>query len=414
MVLDRRGRMSRADCLSAAEARRLALAAQGLDKAGNAARTDIRHLRRALSRIGVLQLDFVNVLVPAHLMVLYSRIGAYDPEAFRRLVYERGEFIEQWAHEASVVPVEAWPLLAHRRAAFRQHPNSPVMRMRNRRKYLRQCIEIVKEKGPITSGDLPPVKGPRRRPGDWHRSIPRWALEHHFGRGDLAIHDRLANFQRVYDLPERVINEAALGRSVDEPAAQRALLLSAARACGVATERDLADYFRMSPTAARPRLEELAEEGAIRPAAVEGWNQAAWLADGAGLPSSADRAVLLSPFDPLIWFRERTERLFDFHYRIEIYVPARKRRWGYYVLPFLMNDRLAARVDLKADRAARVLRVPAAHLEDGADETATARALAAELAALADWLGLSRVTVGRRGAFAAALRKAVRDENTRR
>jgi len=414
MVLDRGPRMMPRESLSAGEARRIAIGAQGLDRPEEPKRVDVRHLRRELSRIAVLQLDFVNVLVPAHYLVLYSRLGGYDRDAFRRLVYGRGEFIEQWAHEASIVPVEAWPLLAHRRAAFRQHPNSPVMQMRNKNKYLSECLEIIEEKGAVTTADLPPVPGPARRPGDWHRSVPRWALEYHFGHGNLAVSDRLGNFQRVYDLPHRVIGEPHLGRDVDTGEARRTLLLQAARACGVATTRDLADYHRMPTKHATPALEELAESGCLQRIGVEGWREPAWLAAGARLPREARRTTLLSPFDPLVWFRPRAERLFDFHYRIEIYVPAAKRRWGYYVLPFLVNDRLAARVDLKADRDKGVLLVPAAHLEPGGDEATTAAALAGELHSLADWLGLAGVRAGRRGDLSRALARALRAANTRR
>ena len=393
--------------LSAAEARRIAIGAQGLDKANDPSAVDIRHIRRTITTTGLLQLDFVNVLIPAHYLVVYSRLGAYDVGCFQRAVYDRGEFTEQWAHEASIVPTSAWPLLAYRRRTYRPWTNSPLRKVRNGARYLQEILEIVKEKGAITSQDLAPVAGPKRKPGDWHRSVPRSALEHHFGVGELAVKTRLGNFQRVYDLPDRLIDERHRLRRVDDGDAKRELLRTAATASGVATLRDLADYYRMSQGEARPGVLELVEEGTLCEVRVEGWDEVAYLANGARVPRSAERATLLSPFDPLVWFRPRAERLFDFHYRIEIYVPEHKRRWGYYVLPFLLGDQLAARVDLKADRKGSRLLVRAAHLEAGADEAKTADALARELGRMARWLGLEGISVGRRGGFARPLSRAV-------
>jgi uncharacterized protein len=393
--------------LSAAEARRIAIGAQGLDKANNPPSVDVRHIRRTITTAGLLQLDFVNVLIPAHYLVVYSRLGAYDLACFQRAVYARGEFTEQWAHEASIVPTDAWPLLAYRRRAYRGWPNSPLKTIKNGAKYLQEILEIVKENGAIISQYLTQVAGPKRKPGDWHRSVPRSALEHHFGMGKLAVKHRRANFQRVYDLPERLIDEPHRLRSVNEKDARRELLKRAATACGVATLRDLADYYRMSLGEAKPRVLELVEAGALSEVQVEGWDEGAYIAKGARIPRRVERATLLSPFDPLVWFRPRIKRLFNFHYRIEIYVPEHKRRWGYYVLPFLLGDRLAARVDLKADRQANTLLVRAAHLEAGAEEHETADTLARELRRLADWLGLERMSVGRRGGFARPLSRAV-------
>ena len=397
----------RRQSLSAAEARRIVLAAQQMDKAGNPATVDVRHLRRVINTLGLLQLDFVNVLIPAHLFVLYSRLGAYDPLRFHRLVYQGREFTEQWAHEASIVPTSSWPLLEHRRKTFRPWAGAAFNNLRNKNKYLQQIIEIIEKNGPSTAQDMPQVEGPKRQPGDWHRSVARSALEQHFGVGQLAVHDRLPNFQRVYDLPERAIDDCYRCHTVDDHAAQRSLLHSAARASGVATLHDLADYYRMSPRDARPRIAELVEEGALSEIAVEGWQDTAYITPRARLPREATRRSLLSPFDPLVWFRPRAERLFGFHYRIEIYVPAARRRWGYYVLPFLKDDALAARVDLKADRKNSVLLVPAAHLEPGAHQGDTAEALALELGKLAKWLCLESISIGRKGNLSAALRKAL-------
>lgn len=394
--------------LTLAEARRAVLAAQGFDRARPPSRVDRRHVRGVLRRLKLLQLDFVNVLIPAHYLVVYSRLGAYDHACFDQLVWGTREFTEQWAHEASIVPVSYWPLLAHRREDFRPWPNSPIMRLRNRSKYLSQVIEIIKEQGETTSAELPPVPGPARRPGDWHRSVPRWALEYHFGYGELAVSNRLPNFQRVYDLPERLIDEPHLATAIDRQAAQRQLILEAAESCGVATVQDLADYFRMSPREARPRIEELVETGDLHEVEVEGWTQPAYTTGKLRVPRRICFRTLLSPFDPLIWFRPRTERLFDFHYRIEIYVPAKQRKWGYYVLPFLMDERIVARVDLKADRRTCTLQVLSSHPEENIDQERTADALARELRSLADWLGLERVKVTRRGPFARQLAGAMR------
>ena len=222
------------------------------------------------------------------------------------------------------------------------------------------------------------------------------------------MRDRLPNFQRVYDLPERVIPAEHVAHHVPEPDARRELLLKAANALGIATTRDMADYYRMTARDAAPRLDELASAGAIRRVAVDGWREPAWLAATASVPRSVDASALLSPFDPLVWYRPRAERLFDFHYRIEIYVPEHKRRWGYYVLPFLCGETIAARVDLKADRSRRRLLVRAAHLEPGADPDVTAERLTGELATLTAWLGLGDISVGRRGNFATTLSRAVR------
>ncbi len=314
--------------LSPDEARRVAIAAQGLDNPANPGCVDVRHIRRAINQTGLLQLDFVNVLIPAHYLVIYSRVGRYGLDCFHRLVYRRGEFTEQWAHEASIVPSSAWPLLKHRRRAFQPWHKSPIMQLRNRTKYLKQVIEIIENKGAVTSQDLPPIAGPKRRPGDWHRSVPRWALEYHFGHGALAVKERLPNFQRVYDLPERLIDECHLTRQVTDDEARRELLRSAAAALGVATVQDLADYYRMSPRDARPRIQELVDDGSLCEVQVDGWRHPAYLATGARIPRATGRTTLLSPFDPLVWYRPRAERLFDFEYRIEIYVPEKKRRWG--------------------------------------------------------------------------------------
>lgn len=394
--------------ISLPEARRIALAAQGFDRPRPEGTVNAGHIRRVINKLGLLQLDYVNVLIPAHLLVVFSRLGGYELSRFHKLVYQGRDFTEQWAHEASIVPSELWPALAHRREDYKPYANSPLLKLKGKSTYLSEAYEIIRKKAPLTSHDLPPLEGPKRRQGDWHRSMPRRVLEHHFGQGNVAVADRLPNFQRVYDLPERQIDAAHRNRSISRDEAQRELLTRAATAFGIATLHDLADYYRMSAKEAAPRVAELIEEGFLRETEVEGWAKPAYLARGAKWPRSIKSATLLSPFDPVVWYRPRAERLFDFHYRIEIYVPAAKRKWGYYVLPFLLDDRIVARVDLKADRKTGTLLVLASHAEKDIDEARTTAELAQELRQLADWLGLQRIKVSRKGTFARTLADAVR------
>jgi uncharacterized protein YcaQ len=256
----------------------------------------------------------------------------------------------------------------------------------------------------LTAADLPPVEGPQRKPGDWYRSVPRSALDYHFGNGDLCVAGRLPNFQRVYDLPERVVPPEHLRHRIDHDDACKELLRFASRAHGIATLQDLADYYRMTARDCLPLVNELREEGALAEVSVEGWQQPAYLAAGARSPRKINGASLLSPFDPMVWYRPRALRLFNFHYRIEIYVPEAKRQWGYYVLPFRVGDDIVARVDLKADRKNSCLLVQSAHEEPGSERTATVAALGAELRALADWLQLESIRVRPHNEFAKALR----------
>jgi len=382
-----------------AEARRIALAAQGFDRERPTASPDERHFRRVIDSLGLLQLDYVNVLIPAHFLVLWSRLGAYDKAKFEHFVYSRGEYTEQWAHEASIVPASSWPLLEYRRQSHAMHKNNPIRKMRNRNAYLDAVLKQVQSDGALTASDLPPAPGPKRSPGDWHRSIPRSALEYHFARGSVAVRDRLPNFQRVFDLPERVLPLRHLSRTLPEKDAKLQLLKLAADALGVATVKDLADYYRMSPRETTLLLQDLVNDGSVCSVAVDGWNETAYLSSAARLPREIKGASLLSPFDPVVWYRPRAERLFDFHYRIEIYVPAGKRKWGYYVLPFRLGDRIVARVDLKADRQARRLLVLNAHEEISTNIADCCDHLASELHALKDWLCLEEIRVTRRNEF---------------
>lgn len=390
--------------LSLDDARRLALAAQGFDRP-RPHRVAGRDLARVIQRLGLVQLDFVNVLVPAHYQVLFSRLGPYRRSLLHETIYRRGAFTEQWAHEASIVPMDVWPLLRHRREAHRVRPWGFERFLADQPGYVRRVLAAVRRRGALTAADLPPPADVARRiRGDaWVGTVPRATLEALFGRGTLAVADRLPNFARVYDLAERVIPAEHHGRRVAGDEAQRELLRRAARALGVATAGDLADYYRMSPREARPRIAELVAAGDLEEARVAGWREPAYVAAGARAPRAIAAAALLSPFDPLIWHRPRAERLFGFAYRLEIYTPALRRRWGYYVLPFLLGERIVARVDLKADRAPGRLLAPAAYRERHADARTVAAALAAELRVLAGWLGLRDIAVGARGNLARAL-----------
>ncbi|HWE24416.1 MAG TPA: crosslink repair DNA glycosylase YcaQ family protein [Myxococcales bacterium] len=393
--------------LSLAEARSIALAAQGFDRP-RPRRVTIRDVASTIRRLALVQLDYVNLVVPSHYQVIFSRLGRYDRSLLDELVYGSGEFTEQWAHEASIVPVETWPLLRYRRDEHRARPWGFDEFLRENPVYVTRLLEEVRTRGPLRADELPETTATSRALDHaWFRSIPRAVLEAHFGRGTLAVAKREGDFARRYDLAERLIPPEHHARTVGRPEAHTQLLMQAARAHGVGTLADLADYFRMPVRDARPRLEELTSRGALREVRVEGWRAPAYLHPQAR-PAKIDARALLSPFDPVVWFRPRTARLFAFDYRFEIFVPGPKRRWGAYVLPFLMGDRLVARVDLKSDRARRRLAVLGAWLERGADRRAVASALVVELHAWADWLGLEKVVIGRRGDLTRALGAALR------
>jgi uncharacterized protein YcaQ len=403
--------MSRDD-LSLSEARRIALAAQGFDRPRPPGRVGVGHLRRTVRQLGLVQLDFVNVLVPAHYQVLFSRLGPYERSRLDHLVYRRREFTEQWAHEASILPVDAWPLLRHRMENHRVRPYGFESLLEDHADYVAGVLNEVRARGPLTADDLSAPDGVARRiDGSWFNTVPRAVLEAHFGRGALAVVERRANLARAYDLAERLIPPEHYGREVGREESQRELLRRAARAHGVATAADLADYYRMKVREVLPRLAELVAAGELRQVRVEGWKGPAYLHPKARLPARLDAAALLSPFDPVVWYRPRTARLFDFDYRFEVFVPRAQRRWGAYVLPFLLGDRLVARVDLKADRPRRRLLVLAAYREAHAEPGATAAALAAELRTMAGWLGLDSVAVERRGNLARPLAACVSQRN---
>ncbi|MFC7340704.1 winged helix-turn-helix domain-containing protein [Saccharopolyspora griseoalba] len=392
-------------------ARRHALAAQGF--ADPAPRGDVtrRHVQRALGRTKLLQLDSVNVAVRAHYMPVFSRLGAYSAELLDAAAWQHSSrrprlLVEYWAHEASLIPVEDWPLLR-----WRMQQRDLGWRTRSAELFDRcpqlvdDVLAAVKELGPIGAGPLERELGGGQRKGRgtwWNRSDTKRVCEYLFAAGELTTGTR-RGFERLYDLPERVLPAHLLDNEPTEDEAVRTLVRRSAEAHGVATEPDLRDYYRLSPAQSRQAVAELVDEGVLEPVAVEGWQHTAYRHTTSRAPRKITGRALLCPFDPLIWERSRTERLFDFRYRIEIYVPESKRQYGYYVFPFLLDGELVARVDLKADRSAGVLRVPGAFLEPGRVAGRVAAELAASLREMADWLGLDDVVAGSRGDLAPQL-----------
>ncbi|REF97924.1 hypothetical protein DFJ67_3933 [Asanoa ferruginea] len=380
------------ESLSLAQARRIALAAQGFTDPAPVGVPTARHLRRVVGRTGLLQMDSVNVLQRAHYLPLYSRLGPYPTELIDRAAYRRPRTLfEYWGHEASLIPVELQPALRWRMA--REHQYGGLRKFADEQPDLvKWVLDEVRESGPLTAAEIERDEPRDRSNWGWNWSSVKQALEYLFWSGEVSAASRNSSFARVYDLPERVLPAAVLAAPTPtDLEAWRTLVLVAARSLGVAAEFELRDYFRLPVAGARAAIASLVDDGSLLPVRVETWKQPAYLHPLAKLPRWVRGDRLISPFDPLVWERARTERLFHFTYRIEIYVPAPQRVYGYYVLPFLQGDRFTARVDLKADRKAGILRVPAAWAEPGVDRVATARALAVELTRLAGWLGLESV-----------------------
>jgi uncharacterized protein YcaQ len=388
--------------LSRAQARRIALAAQGFTDTPHAVPT-MRTFARTLERTGVLQVDSVNVLQRAHFMPLYSRMGPYDVDLLRRAASGRDRrIVEYWAHVQAFMPVELWPVMQFRRDFYRASRGKWWKSVDD--DHSQEVLAEVRRRGrPVTARELDDGAPREREHWGWNWSQARVALDYLYMCGEVAIAGRNQQFEVQYDLPERVLPPAVLATPpLSEGEAHVELVRRAARSHGVASANCLADYYRIRVNEARVAIAELVAAGELEPVRVEGWKRAAYLHRDARLPRRVRARALLSPFDPVVWERARAEALFDFFYRIEIYVPAPQRVHGYYVLPFLLGDQIVARVDLKADRATSRLLVPGAFAEPHAPPE-TAAELAAELWQLAGWLGLSEVVVGGKGDLAPAL-----------
>lgn len=399
--------------LTAAAARRIALAAQGFGRPRPGRPPSVNQIAALVERLGVLQLDSVNVFSRAHYMPVFSRLGPYDRGRLDRIAaHGTGRIdrrlVEYWAHEASLVPVGTHPLLRWRMAdSERQAWGSMVRIARDQPEFVARTLALVAERGPIRARDTESVRSPPRPGHMWNWHDGKVALEYLFFTGRISAARRV-NFERLYDTIERVLPPDVLGAPTPTvPDAQRELVRIAARALGVATEPDLGDYFRLPRADSKQRVAELVASGELAEVQVAGWDAPAYLWPQARRPRRLHARALLSPFDSLIWFRPRTERLFDFRYRIEIYTPAPQRVHGYYVLPFLLGDTLVARVDLKSDRATGTLRVQGAHAEPDVDRGVVAAELAAELRVTADWQGLATVAIAGRGDLAPELAAAV-------
>jgi len=391
--------------LSAAQARRVALAAQGFaDPPPSGAPTGWA-VRRLIDRVGLIQIDSVNVLQRAHYLPLFSRFGPYDTTLLDRSAhYAPRRLFEYWGHEASLLPVALQPALRWRMDRAAHEAWGGMRRIqRDRPELVAQVLDEVRASGPVAASEVLEHERPKRTGPWWDWSDVKRAFEWLFWSGQITS-ARRRGFERLYDLPERVLPaEVIAAPTPPVEDAQRELVRVAARSLGVAAERDLRDYFRLDLADARARVAELVEAEELWPVEVEGWSVPAYLHPAARLPRRIDARALVGPFDSLIWERSRAERLFGFRYRIEIYVPAPKRVHGYYVLPFLLGDRLVARVDLKADRQGGALRVQAAHAESHAPPE-TAAELRAQLESMAAWLGLERIDVVPSGDLAPALR----------
>lgn len=396
--------------LTTTQARRIALAAQGFTRPRPGLDGDVaaRHVNRIIERLGFFQIDSVNVLARAHYMPLFSRLGPYDPELLHRAASRRPRrLFEYWAHEAALVDITLWQAFQFRMDSGARMWGNMARIIQDKPEFVAWVLDEVREKGPLTARE---VEHDAPRDNDnwgWNWSEVKMALEYLFYKGQVTAARRNPAFERVYDLPERVIPQAQLdGPPLDAAGAHRVLVSHAARALGVGTAQCLRDYFRMAPEPTKAAIDDLVETGELVPVTISGWKRPAYLHRDASRPRKVSARALLSPFDPLVFERTRTEQLFDFRYRIEIYVPADKRVHGYYVLPFLLGDRLVARVDLKADRQSGSLLVHGAWAESYAPAE-TADELAEELQLMAGWLGLESVVPPDKGDLAGELTKSL-------
>ena len=387
----------RFDSLSIADARRMALAAQGFDTARPKTKATQRHVDALISRLGVIQIDSVNVLVRSQELPLFARLGNHDRNAIPRATQQQKLF-EYWGHEAAHLPVDLHPLFRWKMDAARTgrvtHWGLTSFYEENKA-FVKRTLKHVEKHGPTTSRELSTRTEKKGTWWDWDEA--KVALEYLFLTGELMSRGRGTDFARIYDTPERVLPQQIFDAPTpSEHDARKQLLIRSTIAQGVATASDLADYYRQKLATVKPLIDELLEEGELRAVEVEGWMEKAFVHRKAKLPKELHATALLSPFDSLVWCRPRNERLFNFHYRIEIYTPKEKRKFGYYVLPFMLNGEMVGRVDMKADRASGVLLAQSVHTEKGVKRSSINEALTAELEAMATWLGLDRVQIGRR------------------
>jgi uncharacterized protein len=400
--------------VTAGQARRIAVAAQGFHEPAPRGPVNRAHLRRLISRIQVLQLDSVSVAVRAHYAPVFSRLGPYDRDVVDRAAWSHSArsprlLVEYWAHEAALMAVDDWPLLRWRMREYTDGRWGKEIVKKNAR-LADDVVAAVAELGPSTAGQIEAhlESEPQGKKGPWwDRSDTKWVAEALFASGVLTTATRVG-FARHYDLSENVLPAEVLAREVDDDEAVRELTLRAATALGIGTEADIRDYFRLGAGQVKPALAKLVADGELERVDVDGWTAPGYLRAGQIISRRERGTALLCPFDPLIFFRPRVERIFGFRYRIEIYTPAPKREFGYYVWPFLLDGQLVGRVDLKAERASGALNVVGAFTEPGQEPSRVADALAAELRSMAFWLGLSDVTVGDRGDLTATLRRVLR------
>ncbi|MGO2747634.1 winged helix-turn-helix domain-containing protein [Microbacterium sp.] len=399
------------ETISAAQARRIALAAQGFTRRRPSAAITSRHVHRAMEKLGVLQIDSVNVFARSHYLPLFSRLGSYDPALLDRVFMSRTtHYVEYLAHEATFMPVEDWALWRFRMDDFRQRWAAPDSWASQNTRTLAWVQDELRARGPLRPAQLR-ADAPRERGSWWDWDEVKLALEHLWRTGDVAISGR-RGFERVYALEEQVIPAEVRDREVPRTEAIRELVRRAARSHGVATALDIADYYRIRDRAAvQQSIDELVDHGELHPVQVRGWERggrpvATWMHRDAVLPRRVDAAAILSPFDPVVWFRERALRAFDLDYRIEIYVPADKRQYGYYSLPVLVGDRIVARVDLKAERVSSTLQVQSAWWEPLA-RAEDAESIAQELVRAASWQGLETISVSGWGDAANAVAGAL-------
>ena len=392
-------------CLTQSQARRVAIAAQGLASPQPSSRPNLGHVRRAIRSVGLVQIDSVNVLERAHQLTLFSRLGPYDNDLLWRGLEERRLF-EFWARMASFCPIEDYPLYRYKMESYAKGNWSRIKDLNARApQYVEAVYQELAERGPLTASELA-EPGERKGPW-WGWADGKVALEYLFSAGRVAVSFR-RNFTRYYDITERVIPTEILEQPpMPSAEAKKRLILKAAKALGIGTATDIINYYWIRVDQGKPILASLVAEGKLVEVEVAGWSQPAYLDADAVIPRSVAVSTLVNPFDTYMWKRERIERLNGFQYRSEIYVPAPKRVFGYYVLPFLLGEDLVARVDLKADRKTGVLRAPGAFLEDGVDPAHVARELARELREMARWLGLGDISVGRKGDLSEHLRRAV-------